>query len=84
MDCPKTEEYNRIANKLSFNEITRKEREAKTEFINLTDMWQDGNYGAVGDCIRKENWELYRVAEFCAYFSKNLGLNELNLLHKFL
>ena len=55
-----------------------------TEFIDLTEMWQEGQYTQVGDVIRKERWPLHKVAEFCAYIGKHLGLNELNIFHKFL
>lgn len=55
-----------------------------TEFIVLTDLWSNGKYNEVGDIIRAENWQPSRVAEFCFYFSKHLGLREFELLHKFL
>ena len=54
-----------------------------TEFIHLTEMWQDGEYNKVGDIINTEAWSQSRVAEFCAYFSKYLP-TQLNLLYKFL
>jgi hypothetical protein len=58
--------------------------EKHTEFIVLTEMWQDGHYTQVGDVIRKERWGIHIVAEFCSYMAKHLGLNELNILYKFL
>jgi len=55
-----------------------------TEFINLTEMWQNGNYNDVAETIKTENWEHSTLAEFCSYFVKYLGIRELNLLYKFL
>lgn len=55
-----------------------------TEFIVLTDLWSNGKYIEVGDIIRAENWSASRIAEFCLYFVKYLGLREFELLHKFL
>lgn len=55
-----------------------------TEYIKLTDLWQDGNYLKVGEIIRDENWSHSQVAEFCLYFVKYIGLKEFELLHKFL
>lgn len=56
----------------------------KTEFIQLTDMWQDGDYLSVGEVIFNEDWSNARVAEFCAYFSKYVGARQLDILYKFL
>ena len=55
-----------------------------TEFIELTELWQDGGYNEVGSIINKENWKPVRVAEFCSYVAKYLGMTQLNLLYKFL
>jgi len=55
-----------------------------TEFIVLTDLWSNGKYIEVGDIIRAENWQPSRIAEFCFYFAKHLGLREFELLYKFL
>ena len=55
-----------------------------TEFIDLTELWQDGGYYEVGSIINKENWSPSKVAEFCSYVAKYLGLTQLNLLYKFL
>jgi hypothetical protein len=55
-----------------------------TDFIVLTEMWQDGKCTQVGDVIRKEKWYTHRIVEFCAYIAKHLGINELNIFHKFL
>ena len=55
-----------------------------TEYITLTEMWQDGDYREVGDIINKEEWNPSRVAEFCAYVAKYLGLGQLNILCKFI
>ena len=55
-----------------------------TEFIKVTEMWQDGKYLEVGELIHKEEWQASRVAEFCAYLNKYLGKRELDLFYKFL
>ena len=55
-----------------------------TEYIKLTEMWQDGDYNEVAFIINKEEWSRARVAEFCAYINKFLGSSQLNLLHKLL
>jgi hypothetical protein len=55
-----------------------------TEYINLTELWQDGEYNQVGSIIKEEEWSPARVAEFCAYVNRFLGSRELNLLYKFL
>ena len=55
----------------------------ETEFIHLTEMWQDGEYNKVGEIINNEKWSRARVAEFSAYFGKYLP-TQLNLLYKFL
>ena len=47
-------------------------------------MWKNGEYTQAADIIRKENWPLHKVAEFCAYMAKYLGMDELNIFHKFL
>lgn len=56
----------------------------KTEYIALTDLWHQGKYLEVGEIINEENWSPVRVAEFCLYFVKYMGLREFELLHKFL
>ena len=56
----------------------------KTEFIKLTELWQDGEYLEVGRTLNVENWSPARVAEFCAYFSKFLGTTQLEILYKFI
>lgn len=55
-----------------------------TEFIQLTELWKDGEYNTLGRIINEESWGIAQVAEFCAYFAKHLGLNQLNILYKFL
>ena len=55
-----------------------------TEYITLTEMWQDGDYREVGLIINKEEWSPTRVSEFCAYVAKRLGLTQLNILCKFI
>ena len=55
-----------------------------TSFIDLTDMWHDHKYAELGDIIQQENWSASRVAEFCAYFCKYMGTDQLNILYKFI
>lgn len=55
-----------------------------TDFITLTELWQDGDYLLVGQIINDECWTAARVAEFCAYFFKYLGSDQLSILNKFL
>ena len=55
-----------------------------TEYIKLTDLWNNGEYAELGHIIQEEQWSTQKVAEFCAYFAKYLGVNQLNILHKFL
>ena len=55
-----------------------------TKYIDLTELWQDGEYSEVGSIINREGWSPARVAEFCAYVNRFLGSNQLNLLYKFL
>lgn len=64
--------------------IINMETTKNTEFIILTEMWKEGKYLDVGEIIFTEEWDHARVAEFCAYFAKYLGLSQLNLLYKFL
>lgn len=61
-----------------------KKHKNKTDFITLTELWQDGDYFEVGEIIFAEGWSHSRVAEFCLYFSKYIGINEFQLLYKFL
>jgi hypothetical protein len=56
----------------------------KTKYITLTDLWNDGEYAEIGNIIQKEQWSPQKVAEFCAYFAKYCGVNQLNILYKFL
>ena len=56
----------------------------KTEFIVLTEMWHDCRFTEVGNIINNEQWTYKRVAEFCAYFMKYMGNDQLQILYKFL
>ena len=56
----------------------------KKEYIKLTDMWNEGRYNELGDTMRTEEWSRSDVADFCNYFAKYVGLNELKVLSKFL
>ena len=60
------------------------EKTKYTEFITLTEMWQDGKYLEVGNIIASENWSPSTTAEFCAYFCKFLGTTQLEILYKFI
>ena len=55
-----------------------------TEYIKLTDLWNDGQYLEVGRIINNEQLNPTEVAKFCAYFTKYLGTHQLDILHKFL
>lgn len=56
----------------------------KTNNIELTEMWHNQDYIGIGQTMSNENWTPSQVAEFCAYFAKYVGLNDLNILYKFL
>lgn len=56
----------------------------KTEYIKLTELWNNGEYAELGHTINNEGWKPNQVAEFCAYFAKYCGVNQLNILYKFL
>jgi hypothetical protein len=55
-----------------------------TEYIKLTELWNDGKYNQVSTIINNESWKPHQVAEFCSYFAKYCGLNQLSVLYKFL
>jgi hypothetical protein len=55
-----------------------------TSFIDLTDMWHAHEYVKIGEIIRDEHWTAAQVAEFCAYFCKYMGTDQLKVLYKFL
>ena len=81
----KQEEYDRLVDKADFLRIKQKEDSMfPTEFIDLTELWQDGEYNKVGEIINNEKWNPARVAEFSAYMCKYLGITQFNLLYKFL
>ena len=49
----KQEEYDRLVDKADFLRIKQKEDSMfPTEFIDVTEMWQDGDYNEVGDLIK--------------------------------
>lgn len=56
----------------------------KTDYLTLTELWQDGEYIKIGKIINQEEWKPSEVAKFCAYFNKYLGVTQLNILYKFL
>tara|TARA_B100002019_G_scaffold106695_1_gene91704 strand:+ start:40439 stop:40615 length:177 start_codon:yes stop_codon:yes gene_type:complete len=53
-----------------------------TEYITLTEMWQDEQYLEVVDIISTENWDHSTLVEFCAYFIKYLGLKEFSVFQR--
>jgi hypothetical protein len=55
-----------------------------TDFIQLTEMWQNREFNKVAEviCDSKEFLEKDRLIDFCAYFQKYLGENELKVLSK--
>lgn len=55
-----------------------------TEYIKLTDLWNEREYAEIGHIMQEESWKPSEVAEFCAYFAKYCGINQLNILYKFL
>jgi hypothetical protein len=55
-----------------------------TDYISLTELWQDGEFNKVGSIINAEMWNPRKVSEFCAYFCKYLGAKQLEILYKFL
>ena len=80
----KQEEYDKLVDRADFLRIKQKEDSMfPTEFIDLTELWQDGEYNKVGEIINNERWSRARVAEFSAYFGRYLP-TQLNLLYKFL
>ena len=59
-----------------------KNKKTLTEFIDLTEMWQDGKYFEVTEIIWNEDWDTARVVQFCTYFAKYMGTKELNVLSR--
>lgn len=56
----------------------------KNKYIELTELWQDGEYEKVGKLILNSKWSYAEVVEFCSYFNNYLGKNQLDILHKFI
>lgn len=54
-----------------------------TEFIILTEMWHDHKYQEIGKLLHHEDWPRSRMVEFCSYFAKHVGLDDLKVLHLF-
>lgn len=54
----------------------------ETEFITLTEMWQDGKYLEVTEVIADEDWSHGRLVRFCDYMAKYLGIKELNVFSR--
>ena len=53
-------------------------------FLQLTERWQDGQYAQVADYIRHDIVFSNRanLIDFCIYFDKYVGKEELNILQK--
>jgi hypothetical protein len=84
-DANAAKNIEKLVDRADFLRIKQKEDSMfPTEFIDVTEMWQDGNYNEVGDLIKNERWSSSRVAEFCAYLNKYLGTRELDVFYKFL
>jgi len=56
----------------------------REQYLKLTEMWQNAQYNEVGRYINNAGWLPREMAEFCAYFCKYLGTNQLNILYKFI
>lgn len=54
-----------------------------TDFIVLTEMWRDNQYEEIGKLLERENWPRSRLVQFCGYFAKHVGIDELKVLHLF-
>ena len=54
-----------------------------TEFIVLTEMWHDHEYEKISELFEREDWPRDRIVQFCSYFAKHVGLDDLKVLHLF-
>jgi hypothetical protein len=54
-----------------------------TDFIVLTDLWQNHKYEEISNILDEEDWPRNRLVQFCSYFAKHVGMNELRVLHLF-
>ena len=54
------------------------------QFVELTDLWQDGRFGLVLDYLRHSEQfsDRANLIDFCVYFAKYLGADELQVLQK--
>ena len=54
------------------------------KFIELTELWQDGRFGLVLDYLRysEQFSDRANLIDFCVYFGKYLGTDELQVLQK--
>lgn len=53
-----------------------------TKFIDMTELWHEGEYQQVATIIVNEDWPPRRVAEFVVYFSKYVGIDDSQVLCK--
>lgn len=56
----------------------------KTDFIVLTELWNDHQYEEISRIIEAEDWPRNRLVHFCSYFAKHIGVRELSVLHLFI
>jgi hypothetical protein len=54
------------------------------DFVELTELWQDGRYDLVVDYVRHSEQFSNRanLIDFCIYLHKYLGSNDLQILQK--
>jgi hypothetical protein len=54
------------------------------QYLMLTEMWHANLYVEVGEYISSAGWLPRETAEFCAYFCRYMGTNQLDILYKFM
>jgi hypothetical protein len=54
-----------------------------TDFVVLTEMWRDHQYEEIGILLENEDWPRGRLVQFCSYFVRHMGIDELKVLHLF-
>ena len=61
-----------------------KSEEKLFDFAELTELWRDGRFGIVLDYLRHSEQFGNRgnLIDFCVYFGRYLGTNELQVLQK--
>ena len=46
-------------------------------------MWHDHKYEEIGELMEREKWPRSRMVQFCSYFARHVGLEDLKVLHLF-